>query len=162
MHLRLLGTMILGALVACGGGGASSPPPAEPEPASRCVTDASLAASRRAKPPEVGCMGDAWKQLGDACNEDDVDACYQIAICVKLQELGADMSAEERDKHQRAILTGLDKACSGGIAEACEIHVGARMMNQEPLPADGCDYLRRGCGLGDEQGCFACRYNGCE
>ena len=149
------------ALAACGGG--ASPPPAEPAPASRCTTDPQLAATRRAKPPEVSCMGDTWNQLRAACNDrDDPDACYQIAICIKLQELGADMSDEDRAQHQRSILAGLDTACSAGMAEACEMHVGMRMMNGEPLPADGCDYVRRSCNLGDENGCFSCRFNGCE
>ena len=163
MHLVLRHLVVLCGLAACGGG--SSPPPAAPEPApaSRCVADPQLASSRRAKPAEAGCMGDAWQQLGDACSErKDPDACYQIAVCVKLQELDPKLSPEERAVHQRAILDSLDVACSAGIAEACEMHVGVRMMNQEPLPADGCDYLRRGCNLGDEDGCFSCRFNGCE
>lgn len=146
-------------LAACGG--SASPPAAEPEPASRCVAEPSIAASRRAKPAEVSCMGDAWDQLGDACNGGDPDACYQIAVCVKLQEMDPKLSAEERATHQRAILGALDKACTAGIAEACEMHVGVRMMNEEPLPADGCDYLRRGCNLGDEDSCFSCRFNEC-
>lgn len=108
-------------------------------------------------------MGEQWDQLRTACSDRrDPDACYQIAICVKLQEMDPDMSAADREVHQRAILAGLDTACTAGIAEACEMHVGARMMNQEPLPPDACEYLRRSCNLGDEDGCFSCRFNGCE
>lgn len=148
-------------LAACGGG--SSPPPAEPEPASRCVADPSLASSRRAKPEASGCMGETWNQLRDACSErKDPDACFQIGSCLTLQALDPGLSAEERDQHQRAILASFDVACGAGIAEACETHVGVRMMNQEPLPADGCDYLRRGCNLGDEKSCFSCRFSECE
>lgn len=153
-------TLACSLLAACGGG--SSPPPAEPEPASRCVVDPQLAASRRTKPPEVSCGGGAWQQLTDACNDrDDPDACYQIAICIKLQAMTMDLSAEDRARSQSSILAGLDTACTAGIAEACELHVGMRMMNDEPLPADGCDYVRRGCNLGYEDGCFSCRFN-CE
>lgn len=154
-------TLACSLLAACGGG--SSPPPAEPTPASRCTVDPQLSASRRTKPPEVSCSGDAWQQLTDACNDrDDPDACYQIAICIKLQEMSMDLSAEDRAKSQTSILAGLDTACTAGIAEACEMHVGMRMMNDEPLPADGCDYVRRSCNLGHEDGCFSCRFNGCE
>ncbi len=148
-------------LAACGGG--SSPPPVEPEPVSRCVTDPQVASTRRAAPKIAGCMGEQWDQFGTACTERrDPDACYQIAVCVKVQEMDPKLSAEDRAVHQTAILASLDVACTAGIAEACEMHVGVRMMNQEPLPADGCDYLRRGCNLGDEDSCFSCRFNGCE
>ena len=161
MRSRLVPVFFLGAIAACGGG--SSPPPAEPAPASRCVADPQLASTRRTAPPVAGCMGEQWAQFGTACSERrDPDACYQIAICVKVQEMDPKLSAEDREVHRTAILAGLDVACSAGIAEACEMHVGVRMMNQEPLPADGCDYLRRGCNLGDEDGCFSCRYNSCE
>ncbi len=144
-------------LAACGGG--SAPPPAAPEAPSKCQVDPALAETRQPKPKEEGCSDTRGRV--DACNGGDAGACYQAAICIKLQELGVEMSAEERAEYQTAILAGLREACDSGIAEACTMRVGMQMMNNEPLPADGCVDIIRGCNLGDEDGCFACRFN-CE
>ncbi|MEZ4399597.1 MAG: hypothetical protein R3B06_06245 [Kofleriaceae bacterium] len=156
----MIGVGLALTLAACGG--SATPPPAQPAPADVCVADPALAANRRPKPPEVGCMDQAaYLALGDACNADDPDACYQIAVCIKAQELGVDMAAAERTQHQTAILQSLRRSCDAGIAEACTLRVGMQMIDDAPLPADGCADMIRACNLGDEQGCAGCRWNQC-
>ena len=153
--------LILLALAGCGG--ASSPPPAEPTPAGRCVTQPAMAEQRRARPETPSCNDpEAWRALADACNQDSPEACYQISICVSLQEQGADMADDEREQHVSSSLAGLRRACDAGIAEACTLRVGLQLLGGQPLPADGCDDLVRACNLGDGDGCLACQQASCD
>lgn len=161
VRVALVSIAVASSLTACGG--ASSPPPPPPEEPGRCVVDPALAETRRAKPPESGCSSEGtWDALAAACNGGDPDACYQIAICVKLQEITADLSDAERAQHVAASVAGLRVACDAGIAEACNMRVGVQMYDGAPMPADGCADLVRGCQLGDERGCFDCQFNGCD
>jgi hypothetical protein len=149
------------ALWACGG---SSPSPAEPTATpGHCVADPSTSQTRRPRPPEAGCSdADARAARDQACTGGDADACFQRAVCIKLQETGADMPEDERATQVATALADLRIACDAGISEACVVRVGFQMMNDEPLPADGCTDLVRSCNLGDKDGCFACTHNGCD
>lgn len=149
--------LLVSLVAACGG---SSTPAAAPAKPDVCVADPALAATRIAKPADVRCS--QWDALGATCNEKkDPDACYQVGVCVKAQELGAKMSPEDRAQHVTAALASLKIACDAGMSEACILHLGVRMGDATEEPADACTEYLRACKLGDENGCFGCRQAGC-
>jgi hypothetical protein len=134
----------------CGGGKGDAREPAQSAAAvTRCVPDEKLALTRLARPEERGCIDQAvWDELEARCSANDPAACYQLAVCVELRDVGRATERPTRD-HLRV-------ACDGGIAEACTFRVGAVMLGGAPLPADGCADLLRGCGLGDRDACAQC------
>lgn len=148
-RIALVLVSVLLSFAACGG---PARPPAEPPPTDEvdaCAAAPSVAATRVARDFSTGCMSsESMTAYGAACTEGDPVGCDRWVGC----QLGGELSAEAITTARAALRT----ACDGGIAEACRLRVGLLTENGQPMPADGCADIIRGCQLGDESSCFDC------
>lgn len=109
----------------------------------------------------------AARAYGNACDKDDLRGCHNLGIMLIDGEgiprnLGRGLkllnqSCEKGQRKSCEVMVGkLNKACMENDADACTVMGGFFIKGDkglEPNITKGVDFLRRGCKLGDKDGC---------